>query len=276
MDVDIDTLSDPPSADDDSRFLPESSSPPLKVASKKRKKPTVVSASTKKKLHVIYSDDEASNGHSERDSLDDDLSDIASEASDDDLDLPKRGAPKARAGATKGGAGKANPGQLKGAKAKGLKDREKDKEILMKDERRLGVPPATTSRASSAAAQSQPSDLFSNDDLAPSSAVDPLPDQTIPKKRKLPPIKKTKIAGTATPTATQKPAPAPVQELAKPLLPTSEQRKQALTGVRDIDLADPKAYAELFKGVSPDAWRDLWLNCLSGRRNYTKVWFEKR
>ncbi|KAI9566203.1 hypothetical protein HD554DRAFT_2174665 [Boletus coccyginus] len=47
----------------------------------------------------------------------------------------------------------------------------------MKDERRLAVPPATTSRAPSAAAQSRPSDMFSNDDLArPPSATGSLPD----------------------------------------------------------------------------------------------------
>jgi hypothetical protein len=159
------------------------------------------------------------------DSPDDDLTDVTT----DDDTPPKRKA-------------KARPGQLKGAKGKGLKDR---------DERK---PPATASRGSSAA----PLDLFSNDDLPLADAALGL---TIPKKRKLPPIKKTKLAtGTPNPTAaTQKPAPAPVQEPAKPLLPTSEQRKQALTGVRDIDLADPRTYNELFKGVSPGSWRDLWL-----------------
>ena len=234
-DADVDILSDSPSAADYRRFLPDDSP-------KKRKK---ASASTKKKPQVVYSDDEASNSQLERDSVADDLSDITTSADDDDDTPPKR---KAKPGAA---AGKVKPGQLK---AKGLKD---NREVLMKDERKLAVPPATTSRGSSAAAP----DLFSNDDLAPSSAVDPLPDAqplglTIPRKRKLPPIKKTKLAtsGTPTPTAaTQKPAPAPVQEPAKPLLPTSEQRKQALTGVRDIDLADPRTYNELFKGVSTNS-----------------------
>ncbi|KAF8136354.1 hypothetical protein EV363DRAFT_1319385 [Boletus edulis] len=271
MDVDIDTLRDSAqrslSATDDSRFLPEDS--PVQDlsfsradTSKKRKKSAVVSVSTKKKTQVFYSDDEASNSHTERDFVEDGLSDLASPLSEvsDDFELdtpPKRGALKAKAGAAKSKAEKAELGQLKGAKAKGLKEKDKEREILMKDERRLAVPPATTSRASSATAQSQPSDLFCNDDLTSSSAVDSLPDasqpakdplnQAIPKKRKLPPIKKTKTAistTTATSTATtttQKPAPAPAQELPKPLLPVSEQRKQALTGVRDIDLADSKA-----------------------------------
>ena len=281
MDVDIETLRGSAqrslSAADDSRFLPEDalghdpslSHKPRADASKKREKTSV---STKKKSQAVYSDDEESDSHIERDSVGDDLSDSAPPLPDEDDDFefdtpPKRGAPKAKSGTTKGKTGKAKPGQLRGAKPKGVKDKEKerDREILMKDERKLAVPPATTSRASSTAAQSQPSELFSNDDLAPSSAVDPPLDasqsakdplsQTIPKKRKLPPIKKTKIAtgptGASTPTTTtQKPPPPPVQELGKPSLPTSEQRKQALTGVRDIDLADSKIYAELFKGVS--------------------------
>ena len=263
------------SAADDSRFLLDDDQTHDSLykaradASKKRKKSSVVS----KKSHAVYSDEEES--HVEHDSVEDDPSDSApplAEPSDDDFDLdtpPKRGAPRTKAGPTKGKAGKVKAAQLKGAKAKGPKDKEKekDREIFMRDERRLAVPPATTSRASSTATQNQPAELFSSDEHAPSSAVDPLPEesqpvkdplsQSIPKKRKLPPIKKTKMTtgttGTSTPTTTTQkpaPAPAPVQELAKPLLPTSEQRKQALTGVRDIDLGDSKIYAELFKGVS--------------------------
>lgn len=283
MSIDVETLRGSAqrslSAADDSRFLPEDAptrDPSLehKARTDASKKPNKSLASTKKKSQVVSSDDGESDSHIEPDSAEDDLSDSApllpEPSDDDDLGLhspPKRGALKVKAGATKDKPGKTKPGQLRGAKAKGIKDkeREKDRDIIMKDERKLAVAPATTSRASSAAAQSQPSDLFSNDDFAPSSTVDPLLDasqltkdplsQTIPKKRKLPPIRKTKTAtggtGTVTPTTTtQKPAPPAVQDLAKPLLPTSEQRKQALTGVRDIDLADSKIYAELFKGVS--------------------------
>jgi hypothetical protein len=159
---------------------------------------------------------------------------------------------------------------LKGAKGKGSKekDKDKDKEIFMKDERKLVVPPVTTSRASSTAAQSQVLDLFANDetaaisattsaasapDLAPSQSAKDLVDPSISKKRKLPTIKKTKATGTvgtATVSSTApKPPPPPAQELAKPPLPTAEQRKQALTGVRDLNLGDSKVYAELFKGT---------------------------
>ncbi|KAF8447965.1 hypothetical protein L210DRAFT_3527577 [Boletus edulis BED1] len=306
MDVDIDTLRDSAqrslSATDDSRFLPEDS--PVQDlsfsradTSKKRKKSAVVSVSTKKKTQVFYSDDEASNSHTERDFVEDGLSDLASPLSEvsDDFELdtpPKRGALKAKAGATKSKAEKAELGQLKGAKAKGLKEKDKEREILMKDERRLAVPPATTSRASSATAQSQPSDLFCNDDLTSSSAVDSLPDasqpakdplnQAIPKKRKLPPIKKTKTAistTTATSTATtttQKPAPAPAQELPKPLLPVSEQRKQALTGVRDIDLADSKVYAELFKGAGGNTPKSGLKNTEERRKELDRMRDEAR
>ncbi|KAG8217515.1 hypothetical protein J3R82DRAFT_5663 [Butyriboletus roseoflavus] len=283
VDADVDVLRGSPqyslSTPDDSRFLPEDASLP----SKKRKKSMVVSASTKKKPQVVYSDDEESNSHVECDSVEDDLSDSVppvAEVSDDDFEIdtpPKRGAPKPKAGAAKGKAGKARQGQFKGAKAKSVKEKERDSEFCLKDERKLTVPPATTSRASSAAAQSQPSDLFSNDDVAPSSTVDPL-GQTIPKKRKLPPIKKTKTAtGTPTPTTTtQKPPPAPAQELAKPSLPTSEQRKQALTGVRDIDLADSKIYAELFKGAGGNTPRSGLKNAEERRKELDKMRDEAR
>lgn len=270
MDVDIDTLRDSAqrslSAADDSRFLPDDPSvqdPSLRAdTSMKRKRSTVAI----KKPKVLSSDDETSN--IERDSVEGAFSDLGSplsEMSDDGVELdalPKRGAPKPKASVAKAKAGKVNSGQLKGAKAKGPK--EKEREILMKDERRLAVPPTTTSRASSAAAQSQPSDLFSNEDVALPSVVDPLADgskdtlgQTIPKKRKLPTIKKTKTTasatGTPTPATTQKPVPPAAQEAPKPPLPASEQRKQALTGVRDVDLGNSKVYAELFKSVGGDS-----------------------
>ncbi|KAF8559575.1 hypothetical protein OG21DRAFT_1502819 [Imleria badia] len=268
MDVDIDTRDSAQRSlsADESRFLPDG-------APKTRKR-----LATKKKPQVLYSDDEA-----ERDSVEDALNDLGSplsEADDDDFDLdtpPKRGAAKATASATKGKAGKAKSGQLKGAKAKGVKEKEKDREVVMKDERKLAVPPASTSRASSAAAQSQPSDLFSNDDLVPSSAVDSL-SQAIPKKRKLPTIKKTKTAtGTSTPTsATQKSAPPLVQELAKPSLPTSEQRKQALTGVRDVDLGDLKIYAELFKGAGGNTPKSGLKNAEERRKELDRMRDEAR
>ncbi|KAI9566429.1 hypothetical protein HD554DRAFT_2115704 [Boletus coccyginus] len=287
MDIDIDTLRD--SAQRSLSAAADSPSPLHRATSKKRRKSVVISAPTKKKHQVVYSDDEASNS---RGSAEDDLSDLASllsEAPEDDFDLdtpPRRGALKTKVGAAKGKLGRPKLGQLKGVKAKGHKDKDRDREIVMKDERRLAVPPATTSRASSAAAQSQPSDMFSNDDLAPPSAVDSLPDaakdplsHTIPKKRKLPPIKKTKTTGaTGTPTpstTTQKPAP-PVQELAKPSLPTSEQRKQALTGVRDVDLADSRVYAELFKGAGGNTPKSGLKNADERRKELDKMRDEAR
>lgn len=228
MDMDVDVGGD----DDDTTTHEPSPSP----KQRKRKGLWV------KKPQMVHSEDE----ESERDIAEDDLSDATppAEHSDDDFDVDTPPRRKAKTGPSKGKAGKTKPGQLKGAKARSLKDKDKDREVHMKDERKS----ASTPRAS---AHTQPSDLFSNEDIdAPPDATK---DQTIPKKRKLPPIKKTKTAGTTgtqTPSSTaQKPAPLPAQESAKPL-PTSEQRKQASTGARDLDLGDSKVYAELFKGVS--------------------------
>ncbi|KAF9227928.1 hypothetical protein BS17DRAFT_806221 [Gyrodon lividus] len=296
MEVDIDGDVEPEgSAADDNRFLPEDAqhldfpisdaSPPpsshLKKRkadiAKKRKKSASVSTTTKKKRHVVYSDNDEGDINVEADFTEDDLLDetalsVVDADDDDDFEVdspPKRGGSKAKAdGASRIKSVKGQAGVLKGAKGKVSKEKDKDKEIFMKDERKLPPPLATTSRASSTAAQTQVSDLFTSDEAiamsattAAASALDsavlqPAKDATDPsiaKKRKLPPIKKTKTPGsmgTVTSSYTApKPPPLLVQESAKPPLPTAEQRKQALTGVRDVDLADSKVYAELFKGT---------------------------
>ncbi|KAG9318481.1 hypothetical protein JVU11DRAFT_572 [Chiua virens] len=270
MDVDIETFRDSTqrslSDADDSRFLPEDAPDPS-PPSTKRKKSTVVSAPTKKKSKAVSSDGE-SDSHFERDSVEDDLNDSAlplDDPSDDDfeVDAPKRDASKAKPGVTKG---KSKPGQSRGAKEK-----EKDRDILMKDERKLTVPPTTTSRASSAAAQSQPSDLFSNEDLAPSSAVDAPPDALQSANDSL-----TRLDVSTPAAATQKPPPPPVQELPKASLPASEQRKQALTGVRDIDLGNSKIYAELFKSTGGNTPRSGLKNAEERRRELDKMRDEAR
>jgi hypothetical protein len=301
MEVDVDGDGEPiGSAADDHRFLPEGAHSlhvPIDDASpqrsphskepkedvKKHRKSASVSATTKKPRHVVYSDNDESDIDIEADFTEDDLLDEAALSfvdPDDDDDFmvhsaPKRGGSKAKAGGTsRSKSGKGQAGMLRIAKGKGSKEKDKDRvndgdnEIFMRDERKLPVPPVTTSRASSAAAQTQVSDLFASDEATaaltttgaasasdstvPQPAKD-TPDPSIAKKRKLPTIKKTKTPGsTVIPSSTaHKPPPPPAQEPTKSSLPTAEQRKQALTGVRDVDLADSKIYAELFnKGVS--------------------------
>jgi len=290
MDVDVETFRDSVQRSLSATDPEEDSSLPHRAradASKKRRK----SVSTKKP-QIMYSDDEGSDSHFERDSVEDALLNHDDD-DDDDFGLdtpPRRGGTKAKASTAKGKAGKGKAGQSKSTKAKNIKDKERDRDIYMKDERKLAVPPATTattSRASSAAAQSGPSDLFANEEEG---SLDPLLDgsqpvkdplsQAIPKKRKLPTIKKTKITaggtGTSTPTTTTQKPPPGVQELSKPSLPTSEQRKQALTGVRDIDLGDSKVYAELFKGVGGIAPRSGLKNAEERRKELDKMRDEAR
>ncbi|KIJ17407.1 hypothetical protein PAXINDRAFT_154695 [Paxillus involutus ATCC 200175] len=296
MEVDVDGDGEPiGSAADDHRFLPEGAHSlhvPIDDASpqrsphskepkedvKKHRKSASVSATTKKPRHVVYSDNDESDIDIEADFTEDDLLDEAALSfvdPDDDDDFmvhsaPKRGGSKAKAGGTsRSKSGKGQAGMLRIAKGKGSKEKDKDRvndgdnEIFMRDERKLPVPPVTTSRASSAAAQTQVSDLFASDEATaaltttgaasasdstvPQPAKD-TPDPSIAKKRKLPTIKKTKTPGsTVIPSSTaHKPPPPPAQEPTKSSLPTAEQRKQALTGVRDVDLADSKIYAELF------------------------------
>ncbi|KAF9246522.1 hypothetical protein BU15DRAFT_70603 [Melanogaster broomeanus] len=279
MEVDVDRDVEP--ADcvaDDNRFLAEDVQPldvPIRDASsspsyhvkkgkaesvKKRKKSASISAATTKKRHIVYSDNDEADIDIEADFTEDDLLDDTAlplvDNSDDDFEVdsvPQRGASKVKArGTSKSKSGKGATGMLKGTKGKGSreKDKDKDKGILMKDERKLV---SDLFASDEAAAMSATTSAASVPDLTPSQSAKDLTDPSIAKKRKLPTIKKTKTPGTintVTPSSTApKQPPPPAQELAKPPLPTAEQRKQALTGVRDLNLGDSKVYAELFKGT---------------------------
>ncbi|KAL4074438.1 hypothetical protein V8B97DRAFT_1916300 [Scleroderma yunnanense] len=148
------------------------------------------------------------------------------------------------------------------SKAKGTKNKE-EKEITIKDERIV----ASTSRASSVAAHTHSSDLTTNDDAVSAitttqASTDPITttdkdpaDPLVPKKRKLPPIRKNKQPGNAatassTPATAGKPPPLPLadDDLVKRPVPTIQQRKTALSGVQEVDLSNQQVYASLFKG----------------------------
>jgi hypothetical protein len=150
----------------------------------------------------------------------------------------------------------------KGDKPKAGK--EKEKEIIIKDERKI-PPSGTLSASTSVTAQSQVSDLFADDESSvhPLLVVDPsaAPEQTAlpppePKKRKLPTIRKNKPSTSAATSAQSQSAAAP----SKPPPSTDDvtkigggphpQRKApGLMGATDFDLRDKSVYAALFKGA---------------------------
>lgn len=231
---------------DDQRFLPA-----------KRK------AAKKQKRRVVSSDegeDVVIDSDVDEPDADDDVED-----EDEDI-LEADSTAKRRASVTKGKLAASSRTKAKSTKSKG------EKEIFIKDERKLPAPTASTSRASSIAAQTHSSDLTANDEavsttttqtLADPATVRPATDKgptdpPVPKRRKLPTIKKNKLQGTAGTTATSsapstagKPPPLPpsTDDLVKPPVPAIQQRKTALSGTQDLDLSNHQVYASLFKGV---------------------------
>lgn len=160
----------------------------------------------------------------------------------------------------------------KGAKGRGVKliigkgkrksVKKDEKGITFRDERKL-LPPSSTIESSRRGKvdddkrnKSEEDTRFRAENDGPKSAFnDPL-DEPIPKKRKLPPIKKNKPAGASTtgpPTAAVKPpvaAPTEKKESLTPA-PTSNQvgvRKPAGAST-DVNLLDSSVYSELFKGA---------------------------
>ncbi|KAG6333875.1 hypothetical protein ID866_5218 [Astraeus odoratus] len=302
MDMQVDVTDDAgltSSVSDDRRFLPDDNTDasipdasPLHASQPKKKgkpdnrakKTASVSGVSKPKRRIVSSDDDA-DVNIEDESVDDDFVEDGARAvtnagddEDDDFEVEsgaKRGGSskgKVRA-AAKSTVGKGKSAGPKSTKSKSNKEKEWEKDVLMKDERKLLVPAASTSRASSVAAQAQASDVTSEvlkpaaltttsnvipDAAATPTAADKDPtDPLLTKKRKLPTIKKNKQPGTTgtTPSgsntsAHSKPPPVttPASDLVKPPLPTMQQRKSALSGAQDFDLRDEKTYDALFKG----------------------------
>ncbi|RPD80298.1 hypothetical protein L226DRAFT_530467 [Lentinus tigrinus ALCF2SS1-7] len=129
--------------------------------------------------------------------------------------------------------------------AKGKAAKKEDKEITFRDERKL-LPPAPPA--------AQPSKRVDEGTRHSDSL-----DEPVPKKRKLPPIKKNKPAGgtstgSSTPAAS-KPnvaAAADKKETLTPALTSNQVGTRKLAGASsDINLLDSSVYSELFRSAQP-------------------------
>ncbi|KAG2050688.1 hypothetical protein BDR06DRAFT_959820 [Suillus hirtellus] len=198
----------------------------------------------------------------DEDFLDESFPDVEDEGFEPEA-APKRGGkPKASSSV------KSKPPRVKlvlgkGGKPKAGKEKEKEKEIMIKDERK--IPPSDTlSVSTSVTAHSQVSDLFADDEssIHPPLVVDPSapPDQAalpLPelKKRKLPTIKKNKPSTSAATSTQSQSAAAPskpppsTDDVTKIGAPHPQRKAAGLMGAADFDLRDKSVYAELFKGA---------------------------
>ncbi|KAI0372889.1 hypothetical protein BV20DRAFT_1050317 [Pilatotrama ljubarskyi] len=187
----------------------------------------------KPRRQVVWTDDE-----------DEEFDDPEVVVTDDDDFDPEPDYSSKKAG--KGKSGKAGAGKA-GTKGKSAKEKE-EKEIAFRDERKL--PPSVP--ASSQRLQVQDQGLRSNSALPVE-----LPDEaSLPKKRKLPPIKKNKpsTAGStapSTPSAAKAAVAATEKKETLTPAPTSNQvgtRKPAGAST-DLNLLDSSVYSELFKST---------------------------
>ena len=200
------------------------------------------STSTKKKVKLVVAEQDYGD-----DMLVDDDQVMEDEDTDDnfiedDVDDEPRKAGKSRAG--RGGKSSRGKGRGGAKQTRGSKPKEPEKEIMVRDERKLPAgkaPPATavTGQKRSAVDDSTPT---SNRDHTPASSEPPPP----VKKQKLPPIKKNKQAGaptTLTVTAESKPArDAATISAGGPVARTINHA--------DLDLNDSATYMSLFSSVS--------------------------
>ncbi|KAG2349903.1 hypothetical protein BDR05DRAFT_955738 [Suillus weaverae] len=281
MDVDVDGEVD---ADEETRFLAPDpmdqhttagSAPVAPGQARKKSKADVSTRRTKmagsvtgaKKKQAAFSDAEDAEVDiddlvDEDDFLDEPFPDVEDEGFEHEA-APKRGGKAKAFPSTKSKPTKVKLVLGKGSKPKAGKEKEKEKEIMIKDERK--IPPSDTlSVSNSITAQSQASDLFTNDEssIHPPPVVDPsvAPDQSaLPppelKKRKLPTIKKNKSSASAaasaqsqSATALSKPPPS-TDDVTKMGAPHPQRKAAGLMGAADFDLRDKSVYAELFKGA---------------------------
>lgn len=268
---------------EDRRFLPDGIPSPSHPTQSRNGNPRKsLTSGFKPKSRVTHSDDHDDDGDYGADaSIEDDPVDVdvlSSDLDDDSFEVDStanRGTTKATSSKSTNTKGKL--GSSKSTKDKGHKEKEKAKEVLIKDERKLPAP-SSTPRASSFTTHTFPPEMAAQEELAsvvPSTSSKPVPDTVIqgatdkdsanppvPKKRKLPTISKTKqpsAVGTtptsSNPSATAKSScPPSTENSVKPSLPTIQQRKTALSGTQDFDLRQPNIYAELFKpggGITP-------------------------
>ncbi|EIW60106.1 uncharacterized protein TRAVEDRAFT_27793 [Trametes versicolor FP-101664 SS1] len=252
MDVDVDIDGDI----EDTRFLPEphhgtsrSISPApakrrlsnaaassSKARGKEAKSSKNKTSSKKPRRQVVWTDDE-----------DDDFDDPEVVVTDDDDFDPEPDYSSSKKGA-KGKMGKAIVGKPS-AKSKGGRDKD-EKEIIFRDERRLPTTASDPSRRPKAHDEVPVSSAF---------AADLMDEASLPKKRKLPTIKKNKpsTAGSTAPSTPSAPKPLPAvmekSQTSRTPAPTSNQvgtRKPAGASA-DINLLDSSVYSELFKSTQP-------------------------
>ncbi|KAG2063816.1 hypothetical protein BDR04DRAFT_1146173 [Suillus decipiens] len=286
MDVDVDGEVD---ADEETRFLAydpmdqhtaAGTAPVASGLARKKSKVDINVKRTKAASSVTGAKKKRQAVFSDADDAEVDIDDLVDE--DDFLDEPfpdvEDEALKTETAPKRGGKGrvslsaKRRPTKVRLVLAKGGKSKagkEKEKEIMIKDERKI-LPPDTMSASTSVTAQSQVSDLFADDESSvhPPSVVDPsaAPDQSaLPppelKKRKLPTIKKNKPS-TSTTTSAQaqsttvpsKPPPS-TDDATKIGAPHPQRKAAGLMGAADFDLRDKSVYAELFKGAGGSAPR---------------------
>ncbi len=237
---------------EDTRFLPDpppSTSRPISPASGTKRRLSNAAASSsksrtknkelkssksskssgKKRRTVVWTDDEDEDEFNDPDVV-----------VTDDGDFDPEPGYSNKKGAVKGKIGKV----MGKASGKGAAGKKEDKEITFRDERKLAQPPVAeyVRRAK-------------EDEVAK-----PTPnvmDEPIPKKRKLPPIKKNKPAGSisigpstpapraavATPAKKEEPAPTTLTPA-----PTSNQAgvRKAAGASTDLNLLDSSVYSELF------------------------------
>ncbi len=260
MDVDVDIDGDI----EDTRFLPEphhGTSRSISPAPAKRRlsgaaassskargkeaKSSKSKTSTKKpRRQVVWTDDE-----------DDDFDDPEVVVTDDDDFDPEPDYSSSKK-SVKGKVGKTNTGKPS-ARSKG--GREKDeKEIVFRDERRLPTTASDPSRRPKAHDEVPVSNAFT---------ADITDEASLPKKRKLPTIKKNKpsTAGSTAPSTPSAPKPLPAvvekSQTSRTPAPTSNQvgtRKPAGASA-DINLLDSSVYSELFKSTVCDGAKPVSL-----------------
>ncbi|KAI1794585.1 hypothetical protein LXA43DRAFT_1114274 [Ganoderma leucocontextum] len=239
---------------EDTRFLPDpppSTSRPISPAPSTRRRLSNATASSsksrtkdkesksskpskssgKKRRAVVWTDDED----------EDEFNDPDVVVTDDDDFNPEPGFSSKKVGV------KGRNGKVVGkATGKGAGGKKEDKEITFRDERKVVQPPAA-----------EPVRRVKEDEVAKSTPD--VMDEPIPKKRKLPPIKKNKPAGsistgpstpaprapTVTPARKEEPA-APTTTLTP--APTSNQIgvRKPVGASTDINLLDSSVYSELF------------------------------
>lgn len=188
-------------------------------------------SSGKKRRAVVWTDDE-----------DEELNNPNVVITDDDNDFNPDPELPNRKGGIKGKGSKA-PGKAGGRGASGKKE---DKEIIFRDERKVAQQP-----------NADPLKRV-KDDESVRATPDPL-DEPIPKRRKLPPIKKNKPSGSTstgppipafakptTATSAKKEEPAPAATLTP--APTSNQVgvRKPVGASTDLNLLDSSVYSELF------------------------------